>query len=211
MGRYPVRGQRDRIIPGHVLLHKLLGWNFVLAASGLVRRECYDKLGAFPLDMPWAGDWYLWCLFALHYDVAYFAEPMVCYRTHELSMTNTLFKEDVATCCEEDVRVPWTIKQEADEAGFLAVSRDCLDAVAQIEESLCRHASNQSERERVRARVYAGVGNEYYWQAETALAKEFYGKALEKDPWMPAARIKRLLLSFGKSGDCVRKRILSSP
>ena len=233
MGRHPVRWQRDGIVRGHVLLHKLLYWNFVLAASGLVRRECYDKLGAFPLDMPWAGDWYLWCLFALHYDVAYFAEPMVCYRTHELSMTNKLFKEDVVTCCEEDVRIPWTIKQKADEAGFRVVSRDCLDAVAQMyartiatkrygmsnpaltleqfEESLSRHTSNQSERERVRAGVYAGVGNEYYWQAETALAKEFYDRALEKDPWMPAVRIKRLLLAFGKSGDYVRKRILSSP
>jgi hypothetical protein len=233
LGRYPVRWQRDGIVRGHVLLRKLLYWNFVLAASGLVRRECYDKLGAFPLDMPWAGDWYLWCLFALHYDVAYFAEPMVCYRTHELSMTNKLFKEDVATCCEEDVRIPWMIKQKADEAGFRAVSRDCLNAVAdmyariiatrrygmskpsltleQFEESLSRHTSNQRERERVRARAYAGVGNEYYWQAETALAKEFYGRALEKDPWMPAVRIKRLLLSLGKSGDYVRKKISASP
>jgi hypothetical protein len=55
------------------------------------------------------------------------------------------------------------------------------------------------------------VGNEYYWQAETALAKEFYGRALEKDPWMPAVRIKRLLLSLGKSGDYVRKKISASP
>ena len=58
IGRYPDRKQRDCLIPGHEVLRKLLSWNFVLAASGLVRRECYDKLGNFPLDMPWAGDWY---------------------------------------------------------------------------------------------------------------------------------------------------------
>jgi glycosyltransferase involved in cell wall biosynthesis len=233
LGRYPVRGGRDRIIRGHVLLRSLLYWNFVLAASGLVRRECYEKLGAFPLDMPWAGDWYLWCHFALHYDVAYFAEPMVCYRTHELSMTNKLFKENVATCCEEDVRIPWTIKQKADEAGFRAVSRDCLDAVAQIyaltiatkrygmskpsltfaqfEESLCRHTASEAERERVRARVDAGVGNEYYWQRETGLARKYYQSALKRNPWMLTVYAKRLLLSLGKPGDYVRKRILSSP
>ena len=113
----------------------------------------------------------LWCLFALHYEVAYFAEPMVCYRAHELSMTNKLWKEDVATCCEEDVRIPWAIKQESDAAGFRNVSRDCLDAVAhvyaraiatkrygmsvpsltfeQFEDSLCRNTASDSERERV--------------------------------------------------------------
>ena len=183
MGRYPVRTQRDRIIPGHLLLRKLLQWNFVLAASGLVRRECYERLGAFPLDMPWAGDWYLWCLFAVYYDVAYFAEPMVCYRGHELSMTNKLWNEDVATCCEEDVRIPWAIKQKSDAAGFRNLSRDCLDAVAQVyartiatrrygmskphltlkqfEESLCKNSPSESERERVRSRMYALAGNEY--------------------------------------------------
>ncbi len=77
-----LHGDRDRIFPGHALLKKLLRANFVLTAAGMVRRECYEKVSFFPLDMPWCGDWYLWCVFALHYDVAYFAEPMVCYRKH---------------------------------------------------------------------------------------------------------------------------------
>ena len=232
IGRYPVRAQRDQTIPGHVLLRKLLHWNFVLAASGLVRRECYDKLGAFPLDMPWAGDWYLWCLFALHHDVAYFAEPMVCYRTHELSMTNKLWKEDVATCCEEDVRVPWAVKRKADVSGFRAVSLQSLDALAlvygtsiatkrygmsnpslsleQFEESLCRNTAAEGDRERVRSRVYAALGNEYYWQGEVGLARKFYQKALKKDPRMLSVHVKNLLLALGKPGDFVRKTILSA-
>lgn len=232
MGRYPAQPERDCVLPGHRLLTDLLQWNFVLAASGLVRRDCYEKLGAFPLDMPWAGDWYLWCLFALHYDVAYFSEPMVCYRQHELSMTNKLFKENVATCVEEDVRIPWTIKKKADEAGFQSVSRDCLDAVASVyakniatqrygmsnpsltldefEESLCRNTSSNQERERVRARVYAGIGNEYYWQKDFGGAKQFYSRGLRKDPFMLPVLAKRLLLSFGKPGRKLRDSLLSS-
>ena len=232
IGRYPVRDQRDRIVSGHVLLRKLLDGNFVLAASGLVRRECYETLGAFPLDMPWAGDWYLWCLFALHFDAAYFAEPMVCYRAHELSMTNKLWKEDVATCCEEDVRVPWTIKRKADATGFRAVSLKSLDAIAlvygktiatkrygmsnpsltleQFEESLCRNTAAEGDRERVRSRVYAALGNEYYWQGEVGLARKFYQRAVQRDPGMLSVHAKKLLLALGKPGDFVRKTILCS-
>src|SRR4051812_2463554 len=74
----------DRVVPGHEWLRRLLRLNVVLAASGLVRRECYERFSLFPLDMPWACDWYLWSLYALHRDVAYFEEPMICYREHEL-------------------------------------------------------------------------------------------------------------------------------
>jgi len=230
LGYYAVRGDRDRIIPGHVLLKKLLRSNFVLCASGMVRRECYEKISLFPLDMPWCGDWYLWCLFAIHYDVAYFAEPMVCYRKHDLSMTNTLWQKSAVTCCEEETAVPWGVKRKADEAGARDVSRECLDAVGQVyarniaskrygvsgsltleqfEESLRKNCASEAERARVRARVYAGMGNEYYWQADLALAKKYYQTALQKDPWMLSICMKRLLLSFGKRGDDLRKTILS--
>ncbi len=48
---YSVYADRYRIVPGHTFLKTLLKSNIVLAASGLVRRECYDRLGVFPLDM----------------------------------------------------------------------------------------------------------------------------------------------------------------
>jgi hypothetical protein len=188
-------------------------------------------MGAFPLDMPWAGDWYLWCLFALRFDVGYFAEPMVCYREHELSMTNKLWKEDVVACCEEDVAIPWAIKVKADEAGFRHVSRDCLIALAQIyaksialqrykmsrpsldlkefENSLCANSANETERHFVRARVLASLGNEYYWQGDRLLASQFYDSALKMDPRMMKIAAKRLLISFGGPGDYLRKWINS--
>jgi glycosyltransferase involved in cell wall biosynthesis len=221
--------KRDRVVPGHVLLRKLLVRNFVLAAAGMVRRECYDKLGAFPLDMPWAGDWYLWCLFALHYDVAYFAEPMVCYRQHGLSMTNQLTATKPAACCEEEIAIPWDIKRRADAAGFRNVSRNCLRAVALIyarhtaskrfgvphpivsldefEESLQRNTASEDERNFVRAHAFADMASRYYLQGDTASAKRFYEAAFKLNAWAPGVIVKRALLSLGAAGHLLRTMI----
>jgi len=222
-----VHGKSDRIFKGRTLLKKLLTWNTIVAASGLVRRECYEKLGLFPLDMPFAGDWYMWCLFAQQFDVAYFAEPMVCYREHEGNMTKKLWNEDASVCCKDDLAVPWAIKQKADEAGSRNISRDCIVVLArtyaksiatkrygmsepaltlqEFEYSLRRNSTSETERAWLRARVYAGIGNEYYWQGERLLAKQFYERALNADPWMPKVHAKRLLLSLGGPGDALRR------
>ena len=230
IGRYPVRRDRDRIIPGHVLLKKILQWNFVLAASGMARRECYDKIGVFPLNMPWAGDWYLWCLFALYYDVGYFAEPMVGYRDHGLSMTTKLTRESLEACAVEDVAIPWLIRKKAHEAGYSRLAMECLSGIAhtyaraiasrryrdagvmsleRFEDELCRHTECETERNAVRARIYADLGNECYWQGDGPQAKEFYQAALRKDPWMTRVRLKLLLLALGRRGDLLRKTISS--
>jgi glycosyltransferase involved in cell wall biosynthesis len=222
-----IHGKTDRIFKGHSFLKKLLAQNTIVAASGFVRRECYEKMGLFPLDMPWAGDWYMWCLFAQQFDVAYFAEPMVCYRDHELNMTKKLWNENASVCCKDDLAIPWAIKQKADEAGLRNISRNCLVALAQIyarsiattrygmskpaltlqefEYSLRRNSPNETERAWLRARVYAGIGNEYYWQGERLLAKQFYKGALHSDPWITKVHAKRLLLSLGGPGDAFRR------
>jgi glycosyltransferase involved in cell wall biosynthesis len=232
-------GSYDRIVNGHVLLKKLLRVNIIAAASGMARRECYERISFFPLnlvwagvplDMLWGGDWYLWCLFALYFDVGYFAEPMVCYREHDLSMTSILMQGNVENCSVSDVAVSWIIKHKADEAGWRHVSRNCLYAVAneyarsigstrygsrwyltveQFEESLCRNTASERERNWVRARVYAGIGDRYYWRGELPLARQFYVAGLRKDPWMPKAFAKRLLLSLGNPGAYLRLSLRS--
>ncbi len=231
MGSYSFRNDRDRVIPGHLLLKKLLRSNFILAASGMVRRECYDKVSVFPLDMPYAGDWYLWAVFALHYDVGYFAEPMVCYRKHELSMTSVLFQKSADVCCEEDVAVLWAVKEKADDGGLRNMSMECLDALGEVyarniassrygmsvpslsleefEESLLRHSKVEVERSRVRASVFAAMGNQYYWQGKSVLAKKYYQEALARNPRLFSVYMKMLLLSLGKRGDSLRKAIFS--
>jgi hypothetical protein len=229
---YSVYANSDRIVAGHDFLKDLFKKNVVLSASGLVRKKCYEELGVFPLNMPFAGDWYLWCLFALHYDVAYFAEPMVAYRQHDSSMTTSLTEEGGEKCCRDDLAVLWAVKRKADEAAFRDVTSGCVSplgemyakslahkrygmskpflSVEEFERSLCRNTPSESERNRIRARAYDELANEYYWQGEHAPAKRFYREALRHDPWLLSVHIKNMLLYFGKPGDLLRRAILAS-
>jgi hypothetical protein len=231
LGRYSHRVDRDRIFKGHALLKRLLQSNFVLTPSGLVRRECYEKVSLFDLTMPWCGDWYLWCLYAIHYDVGYLSEPMVCYREHELSMTTKLTTEKLDACAAEEIAVPWKIREHAQAAGYVKLADRCLEAIArtygrtiaaeryrgatsfmnfdQFERSLCEYTTNEADRERLRALVSMSVGNEYYWQGNMPLARQFYRSALEKNPWLLTVRLKSLLLAMGKPGELVRKTIFA--
>ena len=232
LGRYSDRRDKDRIFPGHVFLKKLLYGNFVLCPSGIVRRECYDRVSFFPLTMPWAGDWYLWCLFALYYDVGYFVEPMLCYREHhDLSMTTKLTQESLDGCAAEEILIPWIIRKRAIDGGYMSVANECLSAVAQayariivreryrgskffmnfeeMEESLRGFTSSESEQNTIRTQIYERMGNEFYWQGDLESAKRFYQMALNKNPWKIGVHTKKLLLSFGKQGDKLRKMILS--
>jgi glycosyltransferase involved in cell wall biosynthesis len=223
-----VHGDRDRVMPGHEFLKVLLKWNSVLAASGIVRRECYEKVSVFPLDMPWAGDWYLWAMFALYYDVAYVAEPMVCYRVHELSMTTKLTRDKLEACAREEISIPWAIKKRAMEAHYVALRNPCLSAIAHtyvriigselfrnsssfmnfdyFEDSLNSNTTDEEERRWIRSRVYAGVGNECYWRDERDEAKRLYASALRLDPSRVSVRAKAWLLSSGRVGDFVRRK-----
>ena len=229
-------GSRDRIVDGRVFLQKLLDYNLVLGPATMARRECYEKISFFPInpvwagvpiDLIWGGDWYLWCLFALHGDVGYFAEPMVCYREHELSSTSIVTNENLENCFRADIAVPWMIKQKADEAGFRDVSRKCLHAIAyeyarhlatkeyrsgkstitlqRFEESLCRNTPSEKERNWVRTRVYANVADRYYGLGNYPSAKQFYLATLRKDPLRVKEYAKMFLLSLGKPGNCLRK------
>jgi glycosyltransferase involved in cell wall biosynthesis len=224
---YSMHGDKDAVFEGRQFLAKLVKENTIVAASGMVRKTIYDTVSVFPLDMPWGGDWYLWCVFALHSDVGYLAEPMVCYREHELSMTNKLMDEDVAHCTWEDLMMPWTMKKKVEEAGYKHLVKSCLDSAAydyarrltakryktasaaisfeEFEEFLCKSTPDEKERDYVRGQVYAAVADTYYWSGEQALASQFYSKALRKQPWMPKVWGKRLLLASGGLGSMLRK------
>jgi hypothetical protein len=237
MGYY---GNRDRILKGHTFLKKLLNYNFVLAPSAMARRECYEKISLFPLDavwaglpveMGWVGDWYLWCVFALCFDVGYFAEPMVCYREHDLSMTNTLTRQNIESCVAADIAVPWLIRQKANERGLRKVSKVCLLGIAheyaaqgagkqyrsftssmsigQLEESLCRSTQNEKERNWIRARLFEGIADNLWSRGDSLSARKFYLLGLQKDWRMAKVYAKLLLLWFGKPGDYVRRLVRS--
>jgi glycosyltransferase involved in cell wall biosynthesis len=208
---YSVYEAGDRVIPGHEFLTKLLKLNIVPSASALVRKEC---------------DWYLWCLFALHFDVAYFSEPMVYYREHDLSMTNSLMEKSVQACCEEDVGIIWSIKQKADDAGFSGVSKNSLRALGhiygrsmssgrfkssqsvmtweQFEDSLTRYTALENEKAVIYAQACAVMADDYYASGDNFSAKKYYQKCLEYGPWDFKILAKMGLLSFGKWGSLLR-------
>src|SRR5712691_6861319 len=85
---YGVHGSHDELFNGHAFLERVVYWNSIWVPAVMARRQSYERAGLFPLDLPFSGDWYLWCHFSLHGDVGYLAEPMVHYRLHDANMTN---------------------------------------------------------------------------------------------------------------------------
>jgi glycosyltransferase involved in cell wall biosynthesis len=232
-------GKDDRVINGHVFLRGLFHHNLVLAASALVRRECYQKISVFPLesswggipvDMGWLGDWYLWCVFALNYDVGYFAEPMVCYRQHDLSMSNIITqREIVRACADSDIGMLWIIREKAIELGLNKVAKECLAAIGDeysrqgaskhfrssvysmdsehFEYSVRRSTSSKKEQRWIRSRFYDGVGNRHQSLGEKVSARQAYLTSLRNNPWQIPIYGKLFLLLLGKPGEEIRRRI----
>ncbi|MCI0664904.1 MAG: hypothetical protein L0220_27890, partial [Acidobacteria bacterium] len=96
----------------------------VCAPTGIVRKECYSRFGGFPLNLPRAGDYYLWAIFATMYDVGYFAEPMVYYRQHTINMEKKLQEEQPAVFYEQELLIRWVVKKEAESSGIYDLSSD---------------------------------------------------------------------------------------
>jgi glycosyltransferase involved in cell wall biosynthesis len=230
---YSVIDKNDHVINGRLFLERLINQNIVIAASVMARRECYEHAGFFPLDavwagrhveMGWVGDWYLWCVFSLSFDVAYFAEPMVCYREHDMNMTATITHQGlVDECAVADVAVPWMIKQQADKSGFANLSKRCLVAVAreyarqaaskgyrscefslsinQFENSLRQSTINEKERKWIRARFFEGLGGRHWLQRDLRSASICYLRALQNDPRLLRVYAKLMLLPLGRVGN----------
>jgi glycosyltransferase involved in cell wall biosynthesis len=230
LGTHSYHGGKDIVFQGHDFIEKLLYSRCVPAASGMARKECYEKLSVFPLDLPFTGDEYLWSLFALHYDVAYLAEPMVNYRLHDASMTSSLRDKDVRILAWNWIEVPLRIKKKAEEAGYDSIVQKSRPAIvshyaehlfttqyrgseASITEdefidSLHRYASDPGEERWICGRVYAALGDMNYWQREFDRAQAFYRRGLEQDRFMLKYWIKYLLLRTGKLGIRFRELLL---
>jgi glycosyltransferase involved in cell wall biosynthesis len=213
---------RDTIFKGKALLFKLLRGNCITAASGMVRRSCYDDCGRFPLDLPYAGDWFLWCLFALHYDVGYCAEPMVNYRGHELSMTNFLMTHRRISTLREGFLVLWRLRQEAHRIGDNQVIEECDFRLARLygmhlagwdcggwmysmdeddlEASLAEQTVAETEARRMRARIWTAAGDYSLKHNNQSAATEYYRRALQYDRRIMSLYARRLLARTGHLG-----------
>lgn len=197
----------DMVFAGHRLLkERLLDTNCVPAPAAMARKQCYERLSFFPLDLPNAGDWYLWCLFALHYDVGYFAEPMVNRRLHENNM-HLLFYKQPAAFFADNLAVLTRTKEEAEREGYRSVVNSCIQAlsaeylrqlippapgnpiqahitIGEFEESLSRRVCSLHDQKKIRAGVYFGLGDYSYGCRDFFRALQCYRCALEQtDYW----------------------------
>lgn len=217
----------DGIFSGCEFLLDLLKGNFILAASGMVRKKCYEEISYFPEDMPYAGDWYLWCIFALHYDVGYFAEPMVNYRVHDLSMSNIMAQGQTGQITSDILNVPTRIKHAAQHLGKTAIVLRCRETIIdhyadcmatrvirgrksritmeEFEEALAEFTSSQGEQKEIRWKVFSGAGDRFCWQQEYADSKKMYWRVLTIRPWMLLVWLKLLLLQSGSAGSKLRE------
>jgi len=225
-GPYGSHGDQDRIFRGEDFLREwLVLGNSVPAAAGLVRRVCYERLGAFPLDMPFAGDWYMWALFALYYDVAYLSTPMVGYRTHDGNMTLE-FKGRPAALVGDMIRVRWSVYHLARREGMEEVARAFRQSIAheyafrtsqthvvtgsyrmsldELNASLDEHCQDPRDRAYVLSAVYAALGDLEYEQGAPARARERYDAALRENPLAVRARLKHVLSLLGAPGHLLR-------
>jgi hypothetical protein len=196
----------------------------------MARKERYER-DPFPLDMPWGGDWYLWLIFALHADVAYFAEPMVCYRRHQQSMTNLLMHQDLSACSSDDIKIPWIVKEKVEAFHDPSLVKACRGAIAEeyarsmvsqryrtsksrmspeeFEQSLSQRSRDGDERRWIRAHTYAAMADRYCWQEDYLTARRYYLRAVREDAWIPKAWIRFLALSTGTFGIRLRKALLA--
>lgn len=174
-------GEQDCCWNEPTFLFRLTESCCVILSSVMIRRECLDRLGLFPVDLPYSDDWYLLCMLAMHYGVAYLAEPMVFYRIHDKSLTAQQGQEYAQICVGDELNVLWRVAQEASlakkyelrdacEAGFVRLAKRYLMtelwgagpriSATEFEETLRNRFPRSDALQRLRNSVYASLAED---------------------------------------------------
>jgi len=227
---YGDHGDEDRVFTSDAFARALARGNSVPAASGLVRKSFYDSFGMFPLDLPFACDWYMWALFALHGNVGYLAEPMVGWRVHANNMTHSFTSRPTALMRDE-ILVLVRVRDQARATGHTEVASVYDDAIVsyyawriasgvgpdgfgrmtpeQLEASLAEWCHDERERKRILGRAYAAFGDVWYDKGDANGALRWYGSALRLAPANARTLVKYGLLRAGRVGHRVRAVVAS--
>jgi glycosyltransferase involved in cell wall biosynthesis len=229
-------GPSDKIFNGRDFIATSLDKGYgLLAPSVMVRKDCYDEISDFPLDMPHQGDMYLWFRWALEYDVAYMCEPMVNYRVHDLNIMNDLIRRGDSVIRDE-VTVLWRTKHHCEQKGFRALAGRCEYAlswkyaraaasaiyggdtyylysgmnVTQCDQALRDGASGVEEYKRLRGMFFTSMGNQHWRHGEFRSARQSYLVAV-RDNWrMPQVWLKILILFVGLGRTAVSLKKLAN-
>jgi glycosyltransferase involved in cell wall biosynthesis len=218
--------REDRIMRGRPYFREIINGNLVAAPTGMVRKTAYDKCGGFPLDLPHTGDWYLWSLFSLYFDVAFLAEPMVLYRTHGENMSLALRRKDGRIVRNNLNLARWKLRARAVESGDADLVRasDAMlgnrygneigqtlyhqdpvgPTLEEFDAALSEHVASPAERSRIRATLYSTLADQAFRAGNVPDARAYYGKSLAENPSQPLLVLKRMMLRFGKLGNLAR-------
>jgi hypothetical protein len=221
-------GDKDHIWTDGSFFHRLIEGNCVLACSFFVRKECYPKPGPYQLNVPWASDWYVTCMIAMRFDVAYLSEPMVSVRIHEESLTTQCSQDHARLCIGDELAVLRLVGREAELAGLSSLGGACEAALirravglleagskgktfgmsrADFETILEDRIENCEERKDMQASVYASLGDEQYCKGEREQAARSYRLAISARPGRLKTFGKYLLLRTGVTGIRVRRLV----
>ena len=200
-------GSGDKIYNGRdfiaISLDKGCG---LLAPAVMVRKDCYEGISDFPLDMPHQGDVYLWFRWALEYDVAYMGEPMVNYRLHEMNIGKDLARQGDSVI-KDEVNVLWRTKHHCEKRGFRALASKCEYALAwkyaraaasaiyggdnyyfytgmnitQCDRALRDNASGVEDYKRLRQMFFESMGNQHWRHGDFASARQCYLVAVREN------------------------------
>ncbi|MDE3109156.1 MAG: glycosyltransferase, partial [Acidobacteriota bacterium] len=221
-------GTTDHIWKRPTFLKRLIRNNCLIMSSVMARKECYENVGMFALDMPHANDWYLWCNLALRYDVAYLAEPMACCRIHGESLTAAFNRGIEPLCFADEINVLCKIAGQAEEAGLPALRRACNASIAGHAvqamrsslagdatkpglsetdvEALLEHKTKDAKDEQdLRARLSIAIGDAAFWRGDRAKALRSYSRSIKLRPWWVKSWAKYLLVRSGSLGAGARR------
>lgn len=217
---YYCYGGKDKIFKGRDFVATVLRQGGgLLSPSVLARRECYDRSGMFPLDMPHQADLYLWFAWALEYNVGYLAEPMVNYRSHDQNMMKALLRQRIDLVFDDEVKVLWRTKRLAEERGFRRLTKQLKYCIAEkyaraamfeyagspepwgmsiieCNQALRNNAHILSEYRRLRGTFKASYANKQWRQRQFRNAQRSYASALCDEWRMPVVWLKCLFLSI---------------
>lgn len=218
----------DHIWKGHTFLKRLIRNNCIIMSSVMARKECYEKVGMFSLDMPHANDWYLWSSLALRYDVAYLSEPMACCRVHGESLTTAFNQSNDHMCVADEIKVICGIARQAEEAGLPSLRKACNASVAShvvyamtsslgeygtkpglsesdMEVLLQDKAKGVEDQKDLRARLSVAIGDAAFWKGDRMKAIRSYSASLKLRPWWLKSWAKYLLVRLGSVGVGARR------
>jgi hypothetical protein len=197
VSKYTLYSSQDQILDSRQLVKDIVADKFhLVAASVMIRKECYERITFFPEDMPHRGDSYVWAAIAMRYQVGYFAAAMVDYREHGESMIAFLSRDNMKRMIEDDIAVPWRVKAIAEQKGDDYVVDHCRKqaivlaykktlvglesrgypyklSLEEIESSLIKWEAEPNERSRIRK----ALASHLYWVSMAELCRGHPSKA----------------------------------